>query len=75
MKRHFDSSIILHILDETIDHCEKEGLPLASIELTHEEWAAFKNALLLVPGWNATVDELETKTVSYQGMKIFEETS
>ncbi len=72
MKRHFDSSIILHMLDESIDHCVEQGLPLASIELTPEEWAAFKDALTAVPGWNATDDELEKKFVSYRGMRIFE---
>jgi len=72
MKRHFDSNMILRMLDDTIEHCGKEGLPLRSIELTPEEWAAFKWALAAVPGWNATDDELETKTTSYRGIKIFE---
>lgn len=72
MRRHFGSVIILNMLDDAIDHCAKEGLPLKSIELTPEEWFAFKDALSGVPGWNATDDELETKSVSYRGMKIFE---
>ena len=73
MKKHYEPSVVLLEMNEAITLSQEQDLPLTAIELTHIEWANFKKALMATPGWDATIDELDSKRIMYRGIKIFEE--
>jgi hypothetical protein len=70
--------VLFREIDDAIDHSQKEGLPLESIELTEEEWELFcwafehykKASSLLQTSVNALRKYNQTR---YRGIRIYKE--
>lgn len=64
---------LIREIEGAISHSLTEGLPLKSIELTHEEWDAFVIArTTLANGTRIEASkDLDTGKVCYQGVTVY----